>query len=95
MDVELLSRGVDKLHETFDRSDLDIEWKKIEQKLREAHYSPGDPRPLADAIFSLLLAARSAGFKVKTVMAELEKVATASLEGRWKKMADGTYQHVD
>ncbi len=63
--------------------------------MSEAKYSPGDVRPLADSIFSLLLAARSAGFSVHAVLEDLEKVAQANLEHRWKQMEDGTYQHVD
>ncbi len=95
MNVEVLEASVEKLHETFERTDIEMEWKKIEQKLNEAKYTPGDVGPLADSIFSLLLAARSEGFGVKAVLAELEKVAEANLDRRWKKMEDGTYQHID
>ncbi|MBL7076953.1 MAG: hypothetical protein ISS31_05745 [Kiritimatiellae bacterium] len=95
MDIDVLEASVEKLHEVFERTDIEMEWKKVEQKLNEAKYSPGDVRPLADCIFSLLLAARSEGFSVKAVLAELEKVAQANLEYRWKQMEDGTYQHVD
>jgi hypothetical protein len=28
-------------------------------------------------------------------MAEMDKVARANLAHRWKKMSDGTYQHID
>lgn len=95
MDIELLESSVAKLHAVFDQTDIEVEWKKIEQKLNEARYSPGDVRPLADGVFSLLLAARSEGYSVKAVLDELEKVAQANLEHRWKRMEDGTYQHVD
>ena len=95
MDIEVLQASVEKLHEVFERTDIDMEWKKVEQKLNEAKYSPGNVRPLADSIFSLLLAARSEGFSVKAVLAELDKVSKANLERRWKQMDDGTYQHID
>ncbi len=95
MDIDMLEASVEKLHGVFERTDIEMEWKKIEQKLNEAKYSPGSVRPLADSIFSLLLAARSEGFSVKAVLAELEKVAQANLEHRWKRMDDGTYQHID
>ncbi len=95
MDMEMLDASVEKLHEVFERTDIEMEWKKVEQKLNEAKYSPGDVRPLADCVFSLLLAARSEGFSPQAVFAELERVAQANLEHRWKRMEDGTYQHTD
>lgn len=91
---KILQESVDKLHETFDRTDIDVEWKKIQQKLEEAKYNPGDVRPLADCIFSVLLAARTSGFSVDAVFAELEKLAEENLSRRWKRMEDGTYQSV-
>jgi hypothetical protein len=91
---ERIQESVDRLHDLFDRTDLEVEWKKIEHKLEEARYSPGDVRPLVDSIFSLLLAARSRGFGVSAVIKELEKVAEENLHRRWKKMEDGTYQAV-
>ena len=91
---DTLSMSVEKLHETFDRSDLDVEWKKIQHKIEEAKYNPGDVKPLADCIFSILLAARSRGHSVEAVLTELNKVAKDSLNRRWKKMPDGTYQAI-
>ncbi|MDD4873207.1 MAG: DUF550 domain-containing protein [Kiritimatiellae bacterium] len=91
---EILQKSVDKLHDIFDRSDLDAEWKKLQHKFEEAKYNPGDVTPLADCIFSILLAARSRGFKVSAVMQALEKVAENNLKRKWKKMADGTYQAI-
>lgn len=90
--LEIIQQSVDKLHDTFDRSDLEMEWKKIEQKLEEATYSPGDVRPLADCIFSVLMAAKSRGYSVEAVFKELTKVAEDNLHKRWKKMPDGTYR---
>ncbi len=84
---DVLEASVEKLHEVFERTDIEMEWKKVEQKLGEAKYSPGDVRPLAASIFSLLLAARSEGFSVKTVLTELENVAQANL--RTPLEADG------
>jgi hypothetical protein len=95
MDIDQLDASVEKLHEVFECTDITMEWKKVEQKLNEAKYSPGNVRPLADSIFSLLLAARSEGYWVKAVLAELDKVAADNLAHRWKQMEDGTYQHVD
>ena len=91
---DALSMSVEKLHETFDRSDLEVEWKKIQHKIEEAKYNPGDVKPLADCIFSILLAARSRGHSVEAVLKELNKVAKDSLNRRWKKMPDGTYQAI-
>lgn len=94
MSEAMLSQSVEKLHETFDRTDLEVEWKKIQQKIEEARYNPGAVRPLADCIFSLLLAARSRGYRVDAVMRELETLAEENLHRRWKKMPDGTYRAV-
>lgn len=91
---EIVQQSIERLHEVFDRSDLEIEWKKIRQKMAEARYNPGDVRPLADCIFSILLAARSRGATVDEVFRELHKVAQENLDCRWKKMPDGTYQAV-
>jgi hypothetical protein len=91
---ELIQKSVDKLHDIFEKSDLESEWKKIQVKMEEARYNPGDIKPLADCIFSILMAARSRGFSVKTVFHELEKVAQSNLNKSWKKMPDGTYQAI-
>lgn len=89
---KVLQESVDRLHELFERSDLEIECRKIQKKLEEAKYDPGSLRPLVDCIFSLFLAARSRGYNSESVLNELEKVAAESLSRRWKKMPDGTYQ---
>ena len=94
VDVETIQRSVDKLHEVFERSDLEIECRKIQQKIEEARFNPGDVRPLADCVYSLLLAALSRGFSVKAVLDSLEAVSRENLERRWKRMEDGTYQAV-
>ena len=89
---EQLQASVDKLHGIFECTDLEVEWKKIQQKVDEARYNPGDVTPLADCIYSLLLTARSRGFSVKAVFAALDKVAEENLKRDWKKMPDGTYR---
>lgn len=89
---DVVQQSVDKLHDVFEKCDLEAEWKKIQKKIEEARYNPGDIKPLADCMFSILLAARSRGFSVKAMMQELEKVAEANLKSSWKKMPDGTYQ---
>lgn len=89
---DVVGECIEQLHEQFDRSDLEIEARKIVQKLEEARYSPGDLGPLVDCIFSILLAARSRGYKSDAVMAELERTAKRYLDRTWKKMPDGTYQ---
>jgi hypothetical protein len=94
MDDELVQKSVDRLHDIFEKSDLESEWKKIQKKMEEARYNPGNVRPLADCIFSILMAARSRGFSVKTVINELEKVAQSNINKSWKKMPDGTYQAI-
>lgn len=91
---EVLQQSVDKLHDTFERSDLEIEFKKIQQKIEEARYNTGDAKPLADCIFSIFLAARSRGFSVDAVLKELARVAEANLHKKWKKMPDGTYRSI-
>lgn len=90
----ILSQSVEKIHATFERTDLEVEWKKIQQKIEEARCNPGDAKPLADCIFSLLLAARSRGHSVEVVLKELDRVAKAAMTKRWKKMPDGTYQGI-
>ena len=94
MAYEKLQQSVERLHETFARTDIDMEWKKIEHKLEEAKYNRGDVRPLADCLFSILLAARSGGFSVEATMKELERVAADNLEREFKQMPDGTYQAI-
>ena len=91
---ETLDRCIETLHATFERSDLEVEQKKILQKLDEARYNPGDATPLADCILSLFLAARSRGFSAGAMLRTLEKVAKANTDRRWKKMPDGTYHAV-
>jgi len=91
---DILQKSVNKLHDVFDNTDMDIEWKKMQHKFEEAKYNPGDVTPLADCIFSILLAARSRGFTVKMVMESLEQVAEKNLRRKWKKMSDGTYQAI-
>jgi hypothetical protein len=88
----VIQQSVDKLHGIFEKCDLEAEARKIQKKIEEARYNPGDIKPLVDCIFSLLLAARSRGYTVDDVMRELEKVAEANLKSSWKKMPDGTYQ---
>ena len=89
---ETIQQSVEKLHDTFERTDLEVEWKKIQTKVEEARYNPGALKPLADCIFSLLLAARSRGYSVEAVFEALEGIAAKNLERKWKKMPDGTYQ---
>jgi hypothetical protein len=92
MDMTVLQEAVEKLHETFDRTDFDIEARKISQKLEEAHYSPGDIHPIVDCMLSLLIAARGRGYSVAAVFDQLTRTAEGCLRKRWKKMPDGTYQ---
>lgn len=92
--LSIIQQSVDKLHSIFDRTDIEIEWKKMSQKIEEARYNPGDVKPLADCIFSLLLAAKNRGYSVDAVFNELNKVAEQNLKKEWKKMPDGTYQAV-
>jgi hypothetical protein len=89
--LEAVEKCVEMMHSTFDRTDLDIEWKKIEEKLEEARYSPGDIRPLVDCIFAILLAARNMGYSTDAVFEKLESVAAEYVQRDWKKMPDGTY----
>ena len=94
MDIDLIEACVEQLHDTFDRTDLDAEWVKMQNKVEEARYNPGDVRPLADCILSLLLAARSRGHKAGVVLEALSKVSGENLDRQWKKMPDGTYQAI-
>lgn len=94
LDIETIEKSLSVLHDIFDRADMEVEWKKIQRKMEEAKYNPGDVRPLADCIYSLLLGARSLGFTAHVVLRELEKVAAENLSRRWKKMPDGTYQAI-
>ncbi len=94
MDIQLVESCVEQLHDTFERTDLDAEWTKIQQKIEEARYNPGDLRPLADCILSLLVAARSRGHKAGVVLEALSNVSKENLNREWKKMPDGTYQAI-
>lgn len=91
---ERLQDCVNTLYEHLEHPDLEAETKKIQQKLREAKYNPGDPKPLADCILAILLAARSGGHTVDTVFEKLMKLAEELRGKRWKKMPDNTYQVV-
>ena len=94
MEDDILHQSVEKLHALFDRTDIEVEWKKIQEKVEESLYNPGDLRPLADIIFSVLLAARSRGYDVDAVMKELHRVAENNMKRRWKKMENGTYRAI-
>jgi hypothetical protein len=94
MNIEVIEACVEKLHDTFDRSDLDIEWTKMQSKMEEARYNPGDVKPLSDCILSLLLAARSRGHKAGAVLESLTRISEANLKKDWKRMPDGTYQAI-
>ena len=86
-----IQKAVDELHEYLQKPDLEIETKKINQKLREASYDKGSVTPLADCMLAILLAAKSEGFSVKAVFESLQKVAKDIRGKKWKKMPDGTY----
>jgi len=94
MTYEAIAKAVEKLHQMFDRTDVEVEWKKLQEKFEEARYNPGDIRPFADCILSVLLAARNQGFGAETVLKELDKLAGEYLQKRWKRMPDGTYRAV-
>ena len=87
-----IQKCVDELHKYLDHPTLEIETKKINQKLREAKYNPGDVKPLADCMLGILLAAKSGGFSTDDVFNELMKVAKEISGKKWKKMPDGTYR---
>lgn len=87
-----LQEIVDRLYEKLEEPDLEIESKKIMQKLRAAKYNPGDIHPLADCMLAILLAAKDQGFSVENVFRALERVAHDIGSKNWKKMPDGTYR---
>lgn len=89
---EAIQKSVDRFYELCDHPGLDIETVKIRQKLEEARYNPGAVRPLADCIYSILVAARSQGVDTGAVMKELERVADDNMKRKWKKMPDGTHR---
>ena len=94
MNIDIIEACVEQLHDTFDRTDLGAEWVKMKHKIEEARYNPGDVRPLADCILSLLLAARSRGHKARVVLEALSNVSQENMDREWKKMPDGTYQAI-
>lgn len=87
-----IQKCVDELHEYLQHPDLEVETKKIMQKLREAKYNPGSLKPLADCMLAILLAARSQGYSTDDLFNELMKVAKEISGKKWKKMPDGTYR---
>jgi len=91
MDISMLQKVIDELHEKLEHPGLEIETKKIFQKLREAKYNPGATHPLADCMLAILLAAKHQGFSVKTMFDALDQVAKDIGSKKWKKMPDGTY----
>jgi hypothetical protein len=94
MNIEIIEECIEKLHDTFERTDLEMEGRKIQQKLEEARYNPGAVNPLADCILSLLMAARSRGYKAGAVMEALTNIAKENINKDWKKMPDGTYRAI-
>ena len=89
-----IQQTIDSLYEHLNHPDLEVETKKIMQKLREAKYNKGDVIPFADCILAIFLAAKNAGFSVQSVCSEVNKLAE-KIKGRtWKRMPDGTYQSV-
>ena len=94
MDLQRLQKTIDDLHEKLEHPDLEIETRKIHQKLREARYNPGDTHPLADCMLAILLAARDQGFSVQTMFDALDRVAKDIGSKQWKKMPDGTYRSI-
>jgi hypothetical protein len=93
MDIDDVIRDcVDELHEAFGHPNFEVERKKIDRKLDEAKYNPGNVRALADTMLALLLIARSWGFSPDAVFGELGRVAKESRGKKWKRMPDGTYQ---
>ena len=94
IDIGVIEECVENLHGVFDSTDLDVEFLKIRQKVDEARYNPGDVKPLADCMLSLLLAARSSGYRAGAVLEELERVARKNKDREWRKMPDGTYQSI-
>jgi len=91
---DAIQEVIDELHAYLQQPDLDIETKKIYQKLREAKYDKGNVMPLADCMLAILLAAKSEGFSVKTVFEAPQKVAKDIRGKKWKKMPDGTYRAI-
>ena len=87
-----IQQCVDELHEYLQHPDLEVETKKINQKLREAKYNPGALKPLADCMLAILLAARSEGYSADAVFTELMRLAKEIRGKKWKKLPDGTYR---
>ena len=85
---------VEELHDKLEKPDLEIESRKIMQKLNEAKYDKGNVTPLADCMLAILLAARSGGHSVRSVFDALAHVAEDIKGKNWKKMPDGTYRVV-
>ena len=94
MNIDKIEECIEKLHDTFDRSDLEVECIKMQHKLDEARYNPGAVKPLADCIFSLLMAARSRGYKANAVFEVLTTISEENINKKWKKMPDGTHQAI-
>ena len=89
---DVVGESVEKLHQVFGHPTFDVERRKIERKLEEAKYNPGNARALADCMLALLLIAKGWGFSPEVVFEELGRVAKECMGKRWKKMPDGTYQ---
>lgn len=89
---ELLQRTVDELAEKLEHPGLEIEARKIKQKLREAEFNKADIYIYADCILAVLLIAKSQGYSVESTFDHLVKLAEKIKSRNWKKMPDGTYQ---
>jgi hypothetical protein len=87
-----IQESIEKLREVFGHPGIDEERRKIEQKLQEAHYTPGSVRVWADCLLATLLAARSQGFSAQDVFDDLARLAQDVAKKQWKKMPDGTYR---
>jgi hypothetical protein len=89
---EILQKTVTELAEKLEHPGLDIETRKIKQKLREARYNPADINIYADCILAVLLITESQGYSVKKTFEHLLTLAEDIKSRNWKKMPDETYQ---
>ncbi len=88
---QVLQTTVDELAEKLDHPGLDVEVKKINQKLREARYNHADIKLWADCMLAVLLITKHEGYSVESTFEQLILLAEELKNRDWKKMPDGTY----
>lgn len=68
---------------------------KLEQEAVEAQVDAGNIEEYADCLLCLFGAAHKAGFSFEDLLKSAKNKLERCQSRKWKKMPDGTYQHIE